>query len=232
MSSSSAWAWLQEWLYLRTRGYWEVGGQISVTTDSLPALGFELAFTGRLHPRGVHAVSPIVRFERVEVRRSESDWVECWMENERIRVLSSPGHGSDVINGIRSWIEAGLVGAPEFDLTHARNLDSKCPIEWLEAWSSSKCYTSEVEAGGYGVRIHSMPIPGWCVRIALPLVHVHLGERDPLTVAFDRAQDEWASARIRTTEEGSFFEAFCGPRDLAEVIESFRNWASLALLGG
>jgi hypothetical protein len=44
-------------------------------------------------------------FERRKVDRTENDWVQCWVENEKFEARSGPLNLSEAIGIFRAWVE-------------------------------------------------------------------------------------------------------------------------------
>jgi len=91
-------------------------------------------------------------------------------------------------------------------------------LERLQTWYLSQC-DGDWEHG-YGVSIRTLDNPGWAVKVALE--GTNLGSK-----AFDEVRDRYESENdwvICRVIEGRF-EGFCGPKRLADVLETFLDWA-------
>ena len=90
-------------------------------------------------------------------------------------------------------------------------------LGWLQNWYARQC-DGDWEHD-YGVEIGSIDNPGWRVRInCLSTV----AEGHPFTpIKIERSEIDWLHAWV----ENSQFNAACGPRNLIEALEAFRDWA-------
>lgn len=71
----------------------------------------------------------------------------------------------------------------------------------------------------HGVRIATLDNPGWSLKVDLE--GTFLQGRAFQDVQIDRSDDDW----VRVRRNGDVFEAFGGPSNLNEMIESFLSWA-------
>ncbi|MEO3798355.1 immunity 53 family protein [Nonomuraea sp. B10E15] len=90
-------------------------------------------------------------------------------------------------------------------------------LVFLQSWYAS-CSNDGWEHG-YGITIDTLDNPGWRLKIDLvdtPLAGVSL---DRLVV--ERTEDDWVHAWCN----GIRFEGACGPLNLGELLEAFRDFA-------
>ncbi|MEU1725344.1 immunity 53 family protein [Nonomuraea sp. NPDC005692] len=92
---------------------------------------------------------------------------------------------------------------------------------FLQSWYAS-CCNDEWEHS-YGVTIDTLDNPGWRVKIDLvdtPLTGVLLD----LSMV-ERTDDDW----VQVWSNGIRFEGACGPENLGELLEAFRDFVGNAV---
>ena len=98
-------------------------------------------------------------------------------------------------------------------------------LAWLMRWYLAECNGDWEHS--FGVKIDTLDNPGWSLKIDLretdlqgrPFKRVKHGE--PAHDLDDwRSLGSWWVADVKSDS----FEASCGPLDLQEVIQLFRNW--------
>lgn len=90
-------------------------------------------------------------------------------------------------------------------------------IEWLQDWYLSNCNGDWEHS--YGVSIATLDNPGWMLKIEL--TETSLEERDFTKIEIRRSDQDW----IECKKEGDVFLGGCGPKNLIEMIQIFRDWA-------
>ncbi|MFF0868596.1 immunity 53 family protein [Nonomuraea sp. NPDC003560] len=94
-------------------------------------------------------------------------------------------------------------------------------LMFLQSWYASCC--NDDWEHSYGVTIDTLDNPGWHVKIDLvdtPLTGALL---DPSKV--ERTEDDW----IHVWSDGIRFEGACGPLNLGELSEAFRDFIDNAV---
>ncbi len=87
----------------------------------------------------------------------------------------------------------------------------------LERWFHSQC-DGDWEHGA-GIRISTLDNPGWS--LSVDLAGTELETRPYAPASVQRAEDDWFRCSV---SEGRF-QAFGGPRNLVDLLESFITWA-------
>jgi len=90
-------------------------------------------------------------------------------------------------------------------------------ITKLCSWYERQCVDDWHEE--FGVKISTLDNPGWYLKVDLK--GTALEGKDFPEFQTDRSDRDWATAR----RSGNTFEAFGGPNNLNEMIESFLAWA-------
>jgi hypothetical protein len=90
-------------------------------------------------------------------------------------------------------------------------------ISRLCAWFARQCVNEWHE--DRGVKIDTLDNPGWSIKI--DLVGTSLQEKAFEEFRVERSDRDWVVAR----RNAELFEAFGGPMNLNEMIESFLMWA-------
>ena len=91
-------------------------------------------------------------------------------------------------------------------------------IKWLQEWLLENCFFDSDHY--YKIRIESIDNPGW--RLVIQLKNTVM-ENVEFKKIFIQREDEndWVSCRINEEKE---FDSACGPKNLEEMINVFRNW--------
>lgn len=89
-------------------------------------------------------------------------------------------------------------------------------INWLQNWFNSNC-NGDWEHG-YAIKIANLDNPGW-------QISVDLEETDMENVVFEaveieRSENNWIYCQVEKLR----FKGACGPLNLLEMLEIFRNW--------
>ncbi|SDH33701.1 Immunity protein 53 [Sinosporangium album] len=95
------------------------------------------------------------------------------------------------------------------------------PLSFLQHWYTSRCDGKWEHS--YGVSIDTLDNPGWHLKVDLadtPLAGI---PRDGLRV--ERTENDW----LHFWSNGTHFEGACGPLNLSEMLEAFREFAEGAV---
>jgi hypothetical protein len=90
-------------------------------------------------------------------------------------------------------------------------------FEWLFKWFYQQC-DGDWEHGK-GVRIGTLDNPGWYITINI--AETELEKKEFQKVFIQRTEDDW----FFCTRRDGVFEGDCGPFNLPEVLQTFRDWA-------
>lgn len=90
-------------------------------------------------------------------------------------------------------------------------------ISKLCGWYERQCVDDWHE--DFGVNISTLDNPGWSLKVDLK--GTALEGKSFQEVGINRSDRDWVTAR----RSGDTFEAFGGPSNLNEMIESFLSWA-------
>lgn len=89
-------------------------------------------------------------------------------------------------------------------------------LVWLLNWFHQQC-DGDWEHGN-GVRIGTLDNPGWYLTISIKDTDCETKEFKDITT--ERSENDWFHCFVRDGK----FEGPCGPFNLPEVIQVFRNW--------
>jgi Immunity protein 53 len=92
-------------------------------------------------------------------------------------------------------------------------------IEWLQQWYLENC--NEDWEHTYGIKINTLDNPGW--HIVIDLDETSIEEFIFQEVEIDRTENDWIRCMLR----GKTFDIACGPLNLLEALNIFRNWIVL-----
>lgn len=87
---------------------------------------------------------------------------------------------------------------------------------WLQEFLLSLC-DGEWEHGS-GIRLETLDNPGWAIAVEVEGTHLEGKAFQPISLR--RTESDWIDCRI----EGTVFLGFCGPSNLDEMIQVFRDW--------
>lgn len=88
--------WLQSLYSEFTNGDWEHSYGVEITTLDNP--GWRLKFN--LHESALEHAS----FVRLEVERSEHDWLHCWTAESSFQAACGPHNLDEVLTVFREWV--------------------------------------------------------------------------------------------------------------------------------
>lgn len=89
-------------------------------------------------------------------------------------------------------------------------------LEWLENWYTSQCDGDWEHM--YGITIETVDNPGWYITINLIGTECEKSYFPHLKNNADEM--DWYFCLVRNGN----FEASCGPKQLEEILQIFRNW--------
>lgn len=96
-------------------------------------------------------------------------------------------------------------------------------LSWLQDWYLNQC--DDAWEHSYGVTINTLDNPGWSLKITIQ--DTPLENRDFEDVAIERSENDWLRCWLGKGQlDEKAFEAACGPKNLIEVLELFRDWAN------
>ncbi len=72
----------------------------------------------------------------------------------------------------------------------------------------------------YGIKIETLDNPGWTIQI--DVADTELEGRGFQKIKAERAEADWIHCKL----ENNVFSGACGPKNLIELLEIFRKWAS------
>src|SRR4051812_31919657 len=90
-------------------------------------------------------------------------------------------------------------------------------LERLQRWYRSNC--DGTWEHGYGIHLDTLDNPGWMLKVQL--VGTPLADVAFTKVELHRSEDDWLVCRV----EERTFQAYGGPENLAEMIDTFLRWA-------
>jgi elongation factor P hydroxylase len=89
-------------------------------------------------------------------------------------------------------------------------------LSWLQDWYVSQCNGDWEHESGVG--IGTLDDPGWSMEV--DLTNTSLENAAFTKVAIKRSEHDWLFCEVVNRK----FKAACGPRNLAEAIDTFRAW--------
>src|SRR5947209_7843173 len=91
-------------------------------------------------------------------------------------------------------------------------------FSWIQQWYLEHCDGDWEHQ--YGIRMETLDNPGWSVTV--DLVGTELEGLSFSVIDINRSEENWIYCRV----EGDQFKAACGPLNLTEVLNLFRQWAA------
>jgi len=87
---------------------------------------------------------------------------------------------------------------------------------WLQKWYYKNC-NQDWEHDRI-VQIGTIDNPGWSVTIQI--YDTDLENREFQNINYERTEDDWVFCEVKKAK----FEGRCGPINLLEILQIFRNW--------
>jgi hypothetical protein len=89
--------WLQEWYRSHTNGDWEHQHGIEIRTVDNPGW--------RVNVDLAHTQLSTKQFARLEIEKTDSDWIHCWVEDRKFKIACGPLNLNQGLEVFRSWAE-------------------------------------------------------------------------------------------------------------------------------
>ncbi len=86
---------LQNWYFKHCDGRWEHDYGIKIHTFDNPGWSFEVNLNGTKNVK--------VSFKKIEIERSEYDWIQCWIENNIFKAACGPLNLEEVLKIFLEW---------------------------------------------------------------------------------------------------------------------------------
>jgi hypothetical protein len=99
------------------------------------------------------------------------------------------------------------------------NNDLNKNLEWLFSWYYNQC-DGDWEHGK-GIQIGTLSNPGWFIKIDIE--GTELQNKKFLKKNIERSEHDWFFCDKRN----GYFEGDCGPFNLPEILQIFRNWTEI-----
>ncbi|MFV0393965.1 MAG: immunity 53 family protein [Coprobacillaceae bacterium] len=90
-------------------------------------------------------------------------------------------------------------------------------LQWLQGWLLENCFIDSDHY--YGITIETIDNPGWNIRIQLKDTILNSEKFEDIIIQREN-EENWIQCKVENEE----FNAFCGPKNLEEVISIFRKW--------
>lgn len=97
MKNNDDWIWLFEWFHSQCDADWEHSKGIQIGTLDNPGWYLSVNLVGTECEGQV--------FESVSIERSESDWLTCFVQDEKFEGPCGPFNLSEVLKIFRQWVE-------------------------------------------------------------------------------------------------------------------------------
>lgn len=91
-------SWLESWYSSNCNGDWEHDKRIRIETIDNPGWGLSINFTDTDMENQT--------FDRVDIERSENDWITCFVENNSFEGRCGPNNLSEVLKVFRLFVES------------------------------------------------------------------------------------------------------------------------------
>jgi hypothetical protein len=90
-------SWLQRWYASQVNGEWEHVYGVSISTLDNPGWRLKIDLKDTELERG--------RFERVELERTEDDWVRCWIKGDLFEGACGPKNLVELLSHFRAFVQ-------------------------------------------------------------------------------------------------------------------------------
>lgn len=91
-------------------------------------------------------------------------------------------------------------------------------FRWLQQWYLEQC--NEEWEHRYGITMSTIDNPGW--KVEIDLVGTALEGANFSKILIERRDDNWVMCEVKDGQ----FQAACGPMNLTETLNCFRQWAT------
>jgi len=88
---------------------------------------------------------------------------------------------------------------------------------WLLKWYDRQCDGNWEHQ--FGIKIETLDNPGWSIQVSIQETELQGKEFQDNNI--ERTENNWIFSKVRN----GFFECNCGPFNLPEALQVFRDWA-------
>lgn len=204
--------WLLKWFYGQCDGDWEHGHGIEIKSVGIHywALRISLDET-ELQDK---------LFQEIRISRSGTDVVHCYLKNMEFCAHCVYLHLSEALQIFHAWAEQNQ-NETRPDIAIEKQMNDKIDdFAWLLNW----CYKQPAREDSLSPRIEmgTLDNPGWFLTIALQGSTIEKKTFEPVKI--ERSKDDWLRCFVRDEK----FEGPCGPLNIPEVLQFFRDWVEHA----
>ena len=146
------------------------------------------------------------QFQKIEIDRSEHDWVRCFIKDEVLEGVGGPFNLLEVLQIFRLWV-----------LKDEGPINHDDDLVWLLNWYYNQC-DGDWEHGS-GIKIKTTEGSGWFFRVSVR--ETDLGDKNFQVLDMARSKSDW----VRCSIENGIFQGSGGPFNLLELLKIFRIWA-------
>lgn len=213
--------WVLTWYYNQFHDNWKLAGSIAIQTFDNPGWDLKLC----LKQTELQDQS----FQEITIDRAEHDWVRCYVEDRTFNGIGGPFNLPEIFGIFRNWTENYQKGKEftylrDFELFQLQNriqsfLGKRTDISdfiWLIKWFYDEC-------NGFWEHCNMITIDaidsGWYISIEVNETNLEYLEFKKINI--NRSESDWINCFIQNNE----FNGICGPFNLIEVFQIFRNWA-------
>ncbi len=161
------------------------------------------------------------KFQKIEINRSDDDWMFCAVKDNKFEVACSPTNLLETFHVFRNWAEHFL-DRDEKQLLEQKFI-AKNELAWLQYWFYIHCNGDWEHASG--IKFEVSDTSGWVLKINLD--GTELENEIFQNIETTQTETDLVTCDVKNHQ----FEARCGLTNLHEAIGIFRNWAEHFLVG-
>jgi hypothetical protein len=190
----------QEWYLGQCDGVWEKRFGIKIDTIDNPGWSFIIDLNDTQLEKEI--------FQKLRKDSSKDNWVLCWKQEKQFQGGGGPENLIDLIETFVFWNDK--------DFSIKNPTKGEKDLIWLQKWYKSQCDGDWEHE--YGISIETTDNPGWYITINLTGTDCEGHSFSPVHIEKD--DKNWFYCLYKNDN----FEASCGPCNIADVLDVFRNW--------
>lgn len=203
-------AWILSWYSHHCNGDWERGNGVEIRTLDNPGWYIKI----NLDETELQGKP----FSEMTIDLTDNDWMQCFISENKFIGVGGTLNLPKVFQIFRNWAEAKIEKSQtKIFSVQIEKIAKEDNFFWLLQWYHRQC-DGDWEHG-HGIHMGNFGKPGWYLKINLD--ETELQDQNFEALNINRSYEDWIYCAI----EDNIFSGYCGPLNLLEIIQIFRNWA-------
>lgn len=208
--------WLQKWYYCHRDEDGKCNKRITIFTVDNPGWRLTVNLEG----------TELKNKEFTEIHfqaAQEDDWTFCYIRNNKFEGACGPKNFSSVLGVFKQWasnietkIDKSNINITQITQIYNENFNDD--ILWLQQWYYQHCDGDWEHC--FGIDINTVADQGWSFSIA-----VDETELENKFFAGVSLKGNEESDKLECYLQQNKFKGVCGPTNLSQVLQIFREWA-------